>query len=697
MSLPLQQLLQQAIQYHQAGRGAQAERLYREILAAAPGQADALHLLGLLAHQKGDSAGAINLICQAIAQRPDVAEFHLNLGNVFNAYGQADEAVIAYQRAIALKPALAIAWSNLGAPLLSLGRAEESRQAAEKALQLDPSVPEAHVALASALALQNRFEQAAGHFQKAIELRPQYVGAHVGLAKVLQQLGRASETADAAQRATQLAPGNAEAWRLVGTALRVSDPSQALDALRRSADLDPSSSTTWNLMAGLSSDRGDVTEAIAYFRRALAADPTQHATHSNFLLALHYDDTLAPEAILQEHIAWAERFADPLTPTAITYPNTRDPDRRLRIGYVSGDFRRHPVAALTEPFLACHEPSQVEVFCYSVAPESDEITERLKRLGHAWRDVAAVSDEHLAALIRQDAIDILVDLSGHTAHNRLLTFARKPAPIQIAQLGYPDTTGMRSIDYHITDAHADPPGVTDRFHTEKLVRFPRTLWCYQPWTDQAVAPLPARGNGFVTFGSLNNMAKITPRVLDAWAMIMARIPSSRLALPISSGESEASDIRARFQARGIDQQRLDLIGRRTFEDYMRAFNDIDVALDPFPYNGGVSSFNALWMGVPVLTLAGTTRISRAGLSILNNLDMPEWIAGSIDDYIERAVGFAGDLDQLEALRRELRPRMLASPLMDAKGYTRALERAYRIMWKRYCEGKIPERFDVPAT
>jgi protein O-GlcNAc transferase len=718
-ALPLEQLLREAIQHQQAGRIAEAESRYQQVLSVVPTQPDALHLLGLLAHEKGDSGRAVELIQEAIKHRPEIGEFHLNLGNILNATGKPAEAIVAYQRAVALKPTLAVAWSNLAVPLLTLGRIEESRLACVRAVELAPGSAEALVGLGNALLKLNRCEEAADTFRRAITLRPRYMNASDGLARSLQRLGRHDDAIDVYRNAVRNNMDSAEAWRSFAGSLRTSGRhDEAVSALRQAKDLDPSSGATWNQLGialreagflqealasferaielgydlawsysnrgGVLSECGEATAAVQSFRRALEADPSRHQTYSNLLLTLHYSPDAGPREIFEEHLEWDRRYAEPLKKEWRPHGNAPDPDRALQIGYVSGDFRFHPVAALAEPFLTAHDRTQFSVFCYSTSDHSDDVTTRLQGLGHTWRNAAALSDESLSAMVVEDGIDILVDLAGHTPGNRLLVFARKPAPVQVTGWGYPDTTGVRAIDYCFTDAHADPAGVGDHLHVEELVRLPNTVLCYQPWTFTPVSILPARNRGYITFGSMNNLSKVHTAVLDTWADILSRVPDSRLALLVSSSGSETKEIEARFHARGIERSRLRFIGRRPFAEYMQEFNEIDISLDSFPYNGSVTTLNSLWMGVPVVALAGTTHVSRVGLSILNNLKMPEWVAPDVSEYISISERWAHQIDELALVRSELRERMRSSPLMDSTAFTRGLESSYRDMWRRWC-------------
>jgi predicted O-linked N-acetylglucosamine transferase (SPINDLY family) len=431
---------------------------------------------------------------------------------------------------------------------------------------------------------------------------------------------------------------------------------------------------------------GLTQEAEQCYYRALQIRPDYAKTYHALLIAANYhsDD---PERIMREHLAWGEHHRS-LKPEENRFANPPDPQRRLRLGYVSPDFRTHSVAFFLEPLLAHHDPATVEVYAYAHVPRPDAVTERLKTRVQGWRDIHGLSDDQVADLIRQDRIDILVDLAGHTANNRLLVFARKPAPIQVTYLGYPNTTGLTAIDYRLTDALADPPGETERYHTETLIRLPHGFLCYQPPSHApAVAPPPAAVNGYVTFGSFNNLAKVTPKVVEVWARILKAVEGARVVMKNKSFSDAATRERCheQFIRHGIERERIALRDRLTaLEDHLGLYHQIDLALDTFPYHGTTTTCEALWMGVPVITLAGHTHAARVGVSLLTRVGLPELIAQNEDDYVERAVALAQDLPRLTELRATLRQRMTQSPLCDAPAFTRNLEAAYREMWRGWC-------------
>jgi len=341
--------------------------------------------------------------------------------------------------------------------------------------------------------------------------------------------------------------------------------------------------------------------------------------------------------------------------------------------------------------IAQHNHQAFEIICYSDLQFDDAVTERIRSHADVWRQTRTLSDHELDELIRDDQIDILVDLNGHIAEHRLLVFARKPAPVQVTYLGYPDTTGMSVMDYRLTDAWHDRPGLTDRFHTEQLVRLPRSAWCYLPWTDVAVSEPPVLRSGLVTFGSLNNLAKVTPRAIDAWARILKQVPGSRMAMLVQNDRFAEGRLTALFAQSGIGKDRLVFHTQRPHKEYVELFSELDIALDTFPYNGHTTTLNATWMGAAVVTVAGETHVSRAGVSVLSTVGQFDLIAPDLDGYVRLAVELANDRSRLAELRRTLRPRMAACPLLDAAGFTANLEAEYRRMWQRWCAQSVSGR------
>ena len=483
----------------------------------------------------------------------------------------------------------------------------------------------------------------------------------------------------------ELEPGHADALHFMGlTGHRVRDLGFAIEYFERSIEARPRDAVFHNNLGSMLVQAGRTEEAAAYFRKALEIDPSLNAAHVNLIFVMLFLENARPEDVYAEHVAWAKIHADPLLALAKPHGNSRDPERRLRIGYLSADFRQHALTYFIEPALVQHDSAAFELFCYHSGRVVDDVTRRLAQHADHWHEVIDLDDERVAELIRGDGIDILVDLSGHLRDNRLLVFARKPAPVQLTYLAYPNTTGMIAMDYRITDAVCDPPGATERYYRETLIRLPRCMWCYQPRDDMpAVSPSPARQTGTVTFASMNGASKVTERMLSLWGRILGEVPDSRIVLTTVPEQGRAR-IRDALTQAGIAEARISMHDRLPTKDFWALYAGIDILLDTFPMNGGTTTCEALWLGVPVVTRSGDIFQSRAGLSILGAMGLDELIAGSDDEYVRIAVELARDGARLAAWRAGLRERMRASQLTDGRDYARALEAVYRGIWRTWC-------------
>jgi predicted O-linked N-acetylglucosamine transferase (SPINDLY family) len=684
----INQLLQAAVEHHQAGRLPEAETLYRQILAQDANHPEALHFLGLLAAQVQRREVAMELMRRAIAARPTYADAYSNLGNVLKDEGRLAEAIAAQRQAIALEPTLAEAHYNLGVVLALHGQFAEAAAAYRKALALKVHYPEAHYNLGVVLEHQGQREEAMAAYREAIVRKPDFSDAYYNLGNLLKKNGQLDEAMTAYRQALARKPDFPEAWGNLGSTLRDQGQfDEAVAAYRRALALKPDFAEVYNNLGTALGEMGLSEEASAVFRQALAFDSNMSAAHSNLLCSFHYLPSYGLEVIAEEHRRWNRQHGVPLAQFMVPHGNNRDPERRLRIGYVSPDFRQHAVAPMVLPLVASHDRSGFEIFCYGQVERPDAMTERFRQAADHWRDTTVWSDDQMAAAIRQDQIDILVDLAGHTAGNRLLVFARKPAPVQVARQGYPDTTGLETIDYRISDSYADPPGLSDRLHTEKLVRLPETNWIYQPSEEAIALEVTPLAEGPVTFGCFNNLAKVTEPMLRLWAKILAAVPGSRLLLKARAlaTESVQARVRAILAQEGIAPERVELGGwRMTAREHLALYNRVAIALDPFPYQGTTTTCEALWMGVPVVSLAGQTHVSRVGVSLLHNVGLPELIGQNAEEYVRIAVALAQDRRRLEELRAGLRERMRQSPLLDWSSFARHMEAAYRQMWRTWC-------------
>jgi protein O-GlcNAc transferase len=682
------ELFAQALQHHQAGNLRQAEQLYQQILQAAPGHADSHHLLGVLAYQSGRYDQAVILIRHALTLNPWAAIFHSNLGVAHEALGQLTEALACFQQSLSLQPNSAEAYNGVGNLLWKLGRPQEAATQFRQALHLCPDFPKAHNSLGNALLQLGQQDEALTHYRNAIRLKPDFPDPWNNAGAVLLDQGKSTEAAAHFREALRCKPDYAEAFNNLGNAFKEQWQLDEAEANYREAlRFRPTYVEALYNLALTLEQQGRVEETVACHRQVIALQPDNARYHSGLLLPLTYLAESAPQTLFLEHCHWAERHAAPLTAAARPHANDPNPDRLLRIGYVSPDLREHPVAFFLEPVLAHLDRSRFHVTCYAGVPRPDGTTLRLRKRADTWRDVAVLPDAAVAEQIRADSIDVLVDLAGHTAGRRLLVFARKPAPVQVTHFGYPNTTGLAAMGYRLTDPYADPPGQTEAWHTEELIRLPEVAWCYQPSHSPEVGPLPALAAGHLTFGSLNKLAKVTPQAIALWGRLLRAVPGSRLLLLAGGGSRTDQRLRDQFRECGSDGNQLQLVGRLPRDRYLELYQQIDIVLDSFPYNGGVTTCDALWMGVPVITLAGNSYVSRQGVSLLSNLNMRDWIAETPEDYVALAVAWGNNWEELRQLRSGLRERMRRSPLCDGESFTRRLEEAYRVLWRRWCAAR----------
>lgn len=490
--------------------------------------------------------------------------------------------------------------------------------------------------------------------------------------------GQWREAAECFRRLIAVGPANAQDWNSLGLARQeLGDLAEALRCFEEACRLAPQSPGALSNAASARRDLGEIDEALAAFRRLRALAPDDLDALSAYLFTLNLSTRASREEIFRAHLE-CERVlaATPRVPLP-----ARAAHGRLRIGYLSPDFRYHAVSLFVEPLLSHHDRGRFEICCYSLHPRRDATTARLQQLSDRWTDCAQLSDEEIARRIAGDEVDVLVDLAGHTGWNRIAVLARRPAPVIATWLGYLNTTGLSTVDYRITDRHADPPGATERYHTETLARLPASQWCRpRPPHAMAVSPLPAAAAGTVRFASFNKSLKLTPETLRLWSRVLTRVPGSSLLLA-GIEEQRCEAIRRAFADSGIAGDRLEFHGRLPFDQFLELHQRADIALDPYPYSGATTTFDSLWMGVPVLTLAGEAPMSRSTASLLATLEMPDWIAQSADRFVELAARHAGDLAALAALRARLRNMLESSILMDCARFTRQVEDLYLQMWR----------------
>ncbi len=660
------------------GRPDMAQLLYRRALLLEPSAGEIWAALGGLLRHRRRLAEAERCLRHGLAIRGDHLPTALALGTVLLSRGRADEALPLFKQVTDRTPNSVQALAGLGACHAAMGELETAATAFSAALALKPDMTDARIGLADSLRLAGRPQLAETEARRAVTEAPGNARALNALAASLQALGQRTEAITLYLKSIAQEPGFADARANLGAALLTEGRlGEAERHLQTALQLQPKAPGAWNNLGNVHSAAGDGKRAEEAYRHALALAPDNAEAGSNLLLTLHYRDDVPAEALALAHHDWATTHAGPApSPPAVADPSTR----RLRVGYMSADLRTHSVSYFLEPLLAAHDPDAVDTVCYADVTAPDETTSRLEGLASAWRPIADLSNDAVADLVRADRIDVLVDLGGHTAGRRLLVFAQRPAPVQVTWLGYPNTTGLAAMDARLTDAIADPPGPADDLASERLVRLEHGFLCYLPPPAPEPSPLPAAENGRVTFGSFNNLAKLTPGVIRLWARLVAEVPDARLMLKARALAD--GTVRSRFEdafaAAGLPPGRLALIGPIAARDgHLRAYADIDIALDPFPYNGTTTTCEALWMGVPTVTVLGDRHSARVGASLMTHIGLPHLIARDSDDYVRIAKGLAGDIDGLADLRRTLRERMAASPLMNAAGFARAVEAAYR--------------------
>ncbi|MDA1090171.1 MAG: tetratricopeptide repeat protein [Proteobacteria bacterium] len=615
-----QDTLRQATGHHRQGQLDEAEALYRQILDRDPDHADANHMLGVAACQRGNFQNGAQLIGKAIEISPKDAVFHNNLGNALKELGRLDEATASYAAA----------------------------------LDIDPGLADAHYNSGNILKDRDQPEDAAKCYERALAIKPDYVEARSNLGNVLKALGRLSEAVACYEAVLRARPDLAEVHYNLGNTLK---------------------------------DQGLPEGAIEHYQQAIAIKPDYIEAQSNLLMAMQYRPGITAAELHRLHLEWDRRFGEPLRSTWRAHDNARDPEKTLKVGLVSPDLGQHPVGYFLILLLEnMPESGGIEFFGYSDR-DPDAMTERLRAATGGWRDIRGMSDDDLAGHIGADHIDIAFDLTGHTNKNRLLVFARKPAPVQVSWgIGYPGTTGLGAIDYLLTDVHHAPLGAED-FYSEKILRLPDGKFCYEPPSFAPdVGPLPLQHNDFVTFASFSNPAKINAKVLEIWTKILTAVPGSRLVIKYKGVDLSPNRERfvAALKAAGLDEDRLNLEGAATHADMMARYNDIDIGLDTFPYNGGLTTCEALWMGVPVITLVGDTFAGRHSLSHLSTVGLSELVATDEDRYRNLAVDLAGDPKRLAGLRAGLRKHMAASPLCDGPAFAGNFAATLRGAWQTWC-------------
>ena len=602
-------------------------------------------------------------------------------GNALEDAGQLAQAEALYRVAVDKAPGHARAHLNLGIALAARDDMDGAAAAYESVLAIAPAHPFGNYNYARLALVRGDFARAETLVTAALRAKPDFVQALVVQSHVLDALGRKAPAVEALEAALQLQPDYAEAWFNLAALLQgLGRSDEALGAVERSMADGAGEPAKLELRARILRDQGFAAEALQSLRPVVASNPAHWANRSLELLLMNFVDDLSVDTQFRRHVEFGADLERAVPVRFSHRAGLGDPPRRLRVGYIGADFHLHPVMFFVLPVLERHDRTQVEVFCYSYGWREDPITQRARGLSEHWRDAAAMSDTQLADTIHADGIDVLVDLTGHAGVPRLGVFCQRPAPVQVSWVGYLNTTGLTRMDFRLCDDRTDPAAAAQALHTERLKPMPESQWCYRPMVDTPMAPeSPLERNGFVTFGSFNAALKITSAMSRRWGEILARLPGSRLIVCNLPSECKRAAIRLDMASQGVAADRIEFLPRVGLDKYLALYNAIDVSLDTFPYGGGTTTLDSLWMGVPVVAAVGPASVSRSAASILHALGLQDWIAPSIAGYVDVAVARASDRTGLVALRGALRARLQASPLTDTARFVRDLETAFREM------------------
>lgn len=621
------------------------------------------------------------------------------LGTAIQLQGRHEQALLPLQTAAKLWPEDAETHGNLGLVLKDLGHLAEAEANYRRALEIAPADPNTNNNMGILRKDQGRFVEAEIHYRRALASDPKFAMAHSNLGNALAELGRFTEAEASYRWAIEIEPALAEGHHNLGFMLRAQGRLVEAEAsFRRGLKINPTNGNHHNSLGTTLQEQGKLVEAEACFRLALQLRPNDVQTNSSMLFCLSHNEAMGAVPLFVEHCRFGERFGAPLLALRQKHRGSNDPERCLEIGFVSGDLRSHAVASFIEPVLErLAGYTSLSLHAYSNHATEDDVSLRLRGYVRHWHAIASLSDAALAEKIRADGIDVLIDLSGHTGLHRLLTFARKPAPVQVTWIGYPGTTGLSSMDYYLTDRFLLPPGPFDSLFTEKLVRLPANVTFQPAGAAPLVNDLPALSNGFITFGSFNRPNKLSQAVIALWAQLLRAMPTSRIVLGAMSQDGQYDTLISWFADEGIDRQRLSFHPRAGIGEYLALHHQVDFCLDTFPYNGGTTTLHALWMGVPTLTMAGRTVAGHCGAGILGHVGLNEFVAQDAAAFVRNGVSLAGRLSTLASLRAGLRERFAQSALGQPSLVTAGLERALRIMWRRWCAGLPATSFEVNST
>lgn len=698
--------LQTALALHQQNSLEAAATIYRKLLSDFPQHPDLLHLLGVVAYQTGRLDEARNLILQAIAINPTEAQYHSNLGNVLQAQLDFEGAAASYRRALELAPSQFVVANNLGNALHHLGLAAEAEAAYLYALQLNPQYVDGLSNYGAFLHGVKRYGEALDWLRRGLALAPDELTLQLNFANTLRDVGHPTQAMPIYQRILERDARHVEAnYGMALTRRLAGDIAGALTQLQHCLDLDPRYADAHHAMIAILEGEPDHAQTLAAFRKALAAQPLSSQLHSVIAYSTDFDPALTAAQQQLERKRW---YAQQILPQAIApleFRVDRDPCRKLRIGFIPGRFYRNASAYAYLPILLRLDRDRFEIHCYDNFTHSDDITDLIRARADGWRNIARMSDAEVACQIRDDRIDILVDLFAHAGANRLAIYEHKPAPIQVTAWGHANGTGMATMDYLFSDPVSIPPEET-ALYAEHVVYLPCQLSYWLPEHAPPIASLPAEAQGTISFGCFNRMIKVSNHVLDIWAELLTAVPGSRLILKAAELDDCAyrDKVWRHFERAGIERKRIVMYPASAWFDHLARYGEVDIALDPFPMGGGVTTLDALWMGIPVVCLRGNTLGQRITSAIMTAIGLADWVATTQDEYLQLARSKANDLGALKQVRLTLRKRMIASPLANPEYYVRCVEHAFRGFWEAWChdpKGRLPRpaaaTFDVPET
>ena len=631
---------------------AEAEPLLRRALEGSPDFADARVVMSRLLENKGDLSGAATELEHALRVRPDYFGALRNYADLLLKLRRPDDAASALRSAVAAQPRDFDANYTLASLLVELKKPAEAEPFFLQALRITPTSANVRASLVNLYLSQGILEKAAAEAEAALKLRPDWLDLLFDYGLILKRMARQTEAEAVFRRAMEIDRTYVRAYQMLGAVLV---------------------------------SQGRIQDALDIFQEGRKHCADTFDLESPEMFALNCKDDISIDDLFARHVDFGKRLEQRHPARFASFDNIPDPDRRLRIGYVSGDFQYHVVPLFLMPVLEERDRSAVEVYCYSTGDTADKFTEQLRNLADVWHATSPMSPNEVADLIHRDRIDILVDLAGHSGTPNLRIFAQRPAPVQATWVGYLNTTGLSRIQYRISDNHSDPPGLTDRYHTEQLLRLPHSQWCYRPFVEvDCEYEAPFKRNGCVTFGSFNQTVKITPAVRKLWGEILTQVPDSRLVVVGVVDNRAREDLYRDLENAGVSRDRITMVPYIPIEEYYRWFGRVDIALDTMPFSGGTTTCDALWMGAPVITCPGSRSWSRSAASILTTLGLTDGIAESQEDYVRRAVQLAGNPARIAHLRKTLRSRMIESPLMDKRLFARDMENAFRRMWQSWC-------------